>query len=92
MSGYIALSWIDLAFAAIFLLLNAALSLALRLGLERQLLFNAVRMVVQLLMLGLVLKTVLLSVIVCHPLSIGRHFASMPQVRPKLWQRRFKPA
>ncbi len=58
MSGYIVLSWLDLAFAAIFLLLNAALSLALRLGLERQLLFNAVRMVVQLLMLGLVLKTV----------------------------------
>lgn len=58
MMYYIALSWFDLALAAIFLLLNAALSLALRLGLERQLLFNAVRMVVQLLMLGLVLKTV----------------------------------
>ncbi len=58
MTDYIALSWLDLALAALFLMLNAALSLALRLGLERQLLFNAVRMVVQLLMLGLVLKTV----------------------------------
>lgn len=58
MSEYIALSWLDLALAAIFLLLNAALSLALRLGVERQLLFNAVRMVVQLLLIGLVLKTV----------------------------------
>lgn len=58
MTGYIPLSWLDLALAATFLLLNAAISLALQLGLERQLLFNAARMVVQLLLVGLLLKAV----------------------------------
>jgi len=58
MTGYVALSWLDLALASVFLLLNAAISLVLRLGLERQLLVNAARMLVQLLMLGLVLKSV----------------------------------
>ncbi len=58
MSGYIPLSYFDLALAALFLLVNAALSLVLRLGLERQLLIAAIRMVVQLLLVGLVLKAV----------------------------------
>lgn len=57
MSGYIALGWADLAAAALFLMLNAGFSAWLRLGLERQLLVAAARMVVQLLMVGLVLKT-----------------------------------
>lgn len=58
MTDYIALSPWDLALASVFLLINAALSLVLRLGLERQLLIAALRMIVQLLMVGLVLKTV----------------------------------
>lgn len=58
MTSYIELSYFDLAFAAVFLILNAVFSLVLRLGLERQLLIASLRMVVQLLMVGLVLKTV----------------------------------
>jgi len=58
MTGYIALSGWDIALASLFLILNAALSLALRLGLARQLVIAAVRMVVQLLMVGLLLKAV----------------------------------
>ena len=58
MTGYISLSAWDIGLASAFLLLNAALSLWLRLKLERQLLVSAVRMVVQLLMVGLVLKAV----------------------------------
>ena len=58
MSGYIALSMWDIALASSFLLINAGLSALLRLGLERQLLVAAARMIVQLLMVGLVLKAV----------------------------------
>lgn len=58
MTGYIVLSYWDVALAAAFLVLNAALSLWLRLGLARQMLVAGARMVVQLLLVGLVLKTV----------------------------------
>ncbi len=58
MSGYIALSYWDIAFAAVFLVLNGILSVALNLGLERQLAIAASRMIVQLLLVGLVLKTI----------------------------------
>lgn len=58
MTAYIQLSYIDLAFASVFLILNAVFSLLLKLRLERQLLIASLRMVVQLLMVGLVLKTV----------------------------------
>lgn len=58
MSAYISLSYVDLALAAVFLVLNAVFSLALSLGLERQLLVASLRMIVQLLLVGLVLKTV----------------------------------
>jgi putative ABC transport system permease protein len=58
MNGYIALSYWDLVLAAVFLLLNGLLSLAFRLGLERQLLFASIRMVVQLLLVGLLLKAI----------------------------------
>ena len=56
MTAYIGLSYIDLVFASIFLVANGALSVWLQLGLERQLLVAAARMVVQLLMVGLLLK------------------------------------
>lgn len=58
MSTYISLTYLDLLGASIFLILNAVFSFVLKLKLERQLLFSAARMVVQLLMVGLVLKAV----------------------------------
>ncbi len=58
MSNYIVLSDWDVALAAVFLILNAGLSLWLQLGLARQMLVAGMRMVVQLLAVGLVLKAV----------------------------------
>lgn len=58
MSTYISLSYLDLVGASVFLILNGLCSFALKLGLERQLLFSSLRMIVQLLMVGLVLKAV----------------------------------
>ena len=57
-SDYISLGYWDVALAAIFLLANGALSLVLRLAVERKLAIAAIRMVVQLFLVGLVLKTV----------------------------------
>ena len=54
--SYIQLSYWDLAFASIFLLINGAVSLFFKLGIERTLLLNGVRMVVQLGAIGFVLK------------------------------------
>ncbi len=56
MTGYIELSYLDLAAVALLLLFNAGLSLALGLRLERQMLLAALRMTVQLLLVGLVLQ------------------------------------
>ncbi len=56
MNGYVALSYLDLAIAALLVLLNGALSIVFRLGLERTLLLATVRMVVQLGAVGFVLK------------------------------------
>ncbi len=53
--NYIPLEITDLAIAAILVVLNGALSLALRLGIARQLVFAAARMVVQLVLVGFVL-------------------------------------
>ena len=58
MSGYIALSYWDVALAAVFLIVSAGLSLWLQLGLARQMLVAGLRMLVQLLIVGLVLKAV----------------------------------
>jgi len=54
--NYIALDYWDLALAASLLAINAGLSLAFQLGLARRLLVAALRMVVQLTLVGLVLK------------------------------------
>ncbi len=54
---YIALDNRDLALAALLVVVNGALSVALHLGLTRQLAIATVRMVVQLLLVGLVLQT-----------------------------------
>lgn len=54
--NFITLDYIDVALAASLLIINGGLSIAFRLGLERRLLVAAVRMVVQLTLVGLVLK------------------------------------
>jgi len=56
--GAIPLSFLDLTLAAGFVILAGIVSLALRLGLERRLALAAVRTVVQLLLVGYVLKFV----------------------------------
>ncbi|MFB3054969.1 MAG: iron export ABC transporter permease subunit FetB [Alphaproteobacteria bacterium] len=53
---FISLSFADVALSAVLLVVNAGLSLALSLGLARQMAIAAARMVVQLLLMGLVLK------------------------------------
>ena len=54
----IALHPLDLALAALLVLINAAAAMALRLQIHRQILWAATRMVVQLLLVGLVLRFV----------------------------------
>ena len=73
MSGYLALSYWDVALAAGFLILNAALSLWLQLGLARQMMVAGARMVVQLLAVGLVLKAVFAagSALLTFGLAVG---------------------
>ena len=55
--NYISVTYVDLVLASMLLLLNAGLSMMLSLGLSRQLFIAAARMTVQLLLVGLVLKT-----------------------------------
>ncbi|MBT8002298.1 MAG: ABC transporter permease, partial [Rhodospirillales bacterium] len=55
--NFITLGATDLALASLLVIINGGLSLMLGLGLERQLLIAAARMVVQLSLMGLVLKT-----------------------------------
>jgi len=57
-TGDISLSWFEVAIAGALLAINAVVSLRLRLGLERQILWSAARMVIQLALLGLVLKQI----------------------------------
>ena len=95
MSGYIALSWLDLVAASVFIVLNAAFSIMLSLRLERQLLIASLRMVVQLLLIGLVLKTVFavaspwLTLAVCLTLSVAM-FVPLRFVHP-VRTRRWRP-
>ena len=57
MSSYISLTYTDLLLASVFLVINGVLSLWLHLGLERKLAVAAFRMVVQLILVGLLLKS-----------------------------------
>src|SRR6201998_1452496 len=68
MSGYIALTYWHLAATSVFVLTDAALSVLFGLRVHRSLLFAAIRMVVQLALVGLVLTT-LFSVV--SPLWTG---------------------
>ncbi|MCP4937475.1 MAG: iron export ABC transporter permease subunit FetB [bacterium] len=54
--NYISLSYWDLALAAVLILANGLISLWFRLGLEKSLLVNTARMLVQLSLIGFVLK------------------------------------
>jgi putative ABC transport system permease protein len=54
---YLALDTVDLALGGVLILLAAGLSMALQLGLQWKLLIAAARMIAQLLLVGLVLKT-----------------------------------
>ena len=54
--NYISLSPLDLVLAAALIIINGAVSIAFKLGLERTIAVSAVRMVVQLGLIGLVLK------------------------------------
>jgi len=47
---------VDVGISALLLIINALLSIALRLGLAKQMIIAATRMVIQLLLVGLVLK------------------------------------
>jgi putative ABC transport system permease protein len=67
-ASYIALSYWELAAASVFVFMNAALSLIFRLRVHRSLLVAAIRMAVQLALVGLVLTT-LFSVV--SPLWTG---------------------
>ena len=85
----IALSPLDLALAALLLVAEAGLSLLLGLGLHRQIGVAAVRMVVQLLLVGYALRLVfalatpalILSVVVLMALVAAREVAARPQAR-----------
>ena len=87
MTSTILLRWPDLVIAASLLLIDAALSLWLRLGLHRQLAIAAMRMVVQLVAVGLVLRAVFridapgltLAVIVVMVLIAAREVAARPE-------------
>ena len=79
----------DLLAAALLIVLDAALSLALRLGLHRQILVAAVRMVAQLIIVGLVLRHVFatasaaatLAVILFMIAADAREVATRPKQR-----------
>ena len=85
----ILLSPVDLVAASALIVLDGVLSIALRLGLARQLAIAAARMVVQLLLVGLVLRAVFalqspaltLLIIVLMVLAAAREVSSRPEHR-----------
>jgi putative ABC transport system permease protein len=83
----------DLVLAALLVLVNAGMSLILRLGLHRQMVWAATRMVVQLLLVGLVLRAVFsaesamatLAIIAVMTVAAAREVAVRPPQRLKAW-------
>ncbi len=57
-AGDISLSWWEVGIAASLLAINAAVSLKLRLGLAKQVFLSSLRMTIQLVILGLILKQI----------------------------------
>ncbi len=90
----ITLSVLDLSLAALLVLALAGLSWRMRLGLERSLLIAALRTVVQLLLIGLVLKTVFANadllwvslIALVMLLAAGREVTARQQRRLKGWR------
>ena len=66
---YINLSWSQVAWASALVLINAFISVRIHLGLERRLVLAAVRMVIQLLLIGAVLRWVF---------SLGQWYTVVP--------------
>ena len=93
MTTYLELTYLDLAFAALLLVFNAGLSLALGLRLEGRMLLAAVRMVVQLLLVGLVLQALFTQasvwltglVALIMALFAGREILARQERRLKGW-------
>ncbi|MBV8167473.1 MAG: ABC transporter permease, partial [Alphaproteobacteria bacterium] len=90
----ISLSYGDLALASLLLWLNGALSLWLGLGLERRMLVAGARMVVQLLLIGLVLRALFalasplltgLAVLVMIVVAAGEVYARQDRKLAGLW-------
>jgi putative ABC transport system permease protein len=54
----ISLTWVEVGIAAMLLAVNALISMKLRLGLAKQIVWSSVRMTIQLALLGLVLKQI----------------------------------
>ncbi len=85
----ILLSWPDLLIAAVLLLVDGALSVWLQLALHRQLAWAAARMVIQLVVVGLILRAVFavsspaltLGVILVMVAIAGREVAARPEQR-----------
>lgn len=92
-SSYVVLSFWDLAIAALLILINGGISLALQLGIERTLFVNAVRMTVQLMAIGFVLKFIFeqtsplwtLALAVVMVLFAGREVMARQSRRFKGW-------
>ena len=89
MNNYIALTYWDLVAASAFLVINGVLSFAMTLGLERQLLISAIRMVIQLLLVGLVLKTVFAIASPLLTLMIGMIMVAF--AGREIWARQERP-
>jgi putative ABC transport system permease protein len=83
----------DVAISAVLIVLDAALSLVLRLGLHRQLGVAALRMVVQLVLIGFVLRAVFtlqspfatIGVVLVMVAIAGREVAARPEQRLSRW-------
>ena len=84
----ILLTPVDLAIASVLIVLDGALSLVLRLGLHRQLAWAALRMVVQLVLIGFILRWVFaiasplvtLAVVLVMVAIAGREVAARPEL------------
>ncbi len=93
MTSYIELSYWDLVIASLFLLINGGASLAFNLGIERTLLLNGLRMIVQLGAIGFVLKfifaqtspfwTIMLAIVMV--LVAGREVIARQSIGIKGW-------
>lgn len=92
-TGYIALSYWDLAMAASLIAINGMLSVYFKLGLERTLLIAALRMTVQLMAIGFVLKFIFaqtsplwtLALALCMVLFASREAMARQTRRLKGW-------